>query len=254
LNFECQHPASVGLFNIKFQPSRVELDGPAAEVTLRILPEPPQTPPPPSGWASVSLARGIPSDCDSLFDEREIWIDSGELRTSTGQHGQRPAIPKSLTIRISTEHARYVNYVFEDDEGWTVTFDHGEFGGGVEWYAKSGGAPQSVIVGQEAGYHVPQNVNRAMVIDGGLFVLQGLSHLTLSVGQLAVIRREHENFTSRVIARFPSEPFDWILIPNGSLLVATRNAIWHVSKTGHVALFTRLPDVLEYPSALAQLS
>ena len=89
--------------------------------------------------------------------------------------------------------------------GWLVLFDHGEFGGGIEWYAESGGKPRSITIGEQSEDDLnAQNVNRAVAKGGALYVLQGLSHLGLSAGQLAVVWPEHDHFTSRVIARYDS--------------------------------------------------
>jgi len=46
-----------------------------------------------------------------------------------------------------------------------------------------------------------------------LYALQGLAHPTLSAGQLARVWREQDHFSSHVIARNRSKPFDWIHEP-----------------------------------------
>jgi hypothetical protein len=46
---------------------------------------------------------------------------------------------------------------------------------------------------------VSLNVNQALAVDGSIYVLQGISHLSLSEGQLARVWREHDHFTSHVI-------------------------------------------------------
>ena len=109
----------------------------------------------------------------------------------------------------------------------------------------------SIMIGAMRGELVPQNVNRAMAVDGVLYVLQGLSHMTLSAGQFSALWREHDHFTSRVIARFRSEPVDWIFQSDGTWLVLTWEAVWRTSRNGEVELITRLPDVLEYPLNLS---
>lgn len=63
--------------------------------------------------------------------------------------------------------------------------------------------------------------------------------------------REHDHFTSRVLARFLSEPFDWFLLPSGDWIVATSEALWQATKTGNVTLVARLPAALEYSSSIA---
>jgi hypothetical protein len=153
---------------------------------------------------------------------------------------------------MSPEHARTVQYVFEDSQGWIVMFDHGEFGGGIEWFARTGGPPRSVAIERNDSQPVAQNVNRAMAVDGRLFVLQGLSHLGISLGQFGVLWREHDHFTSRALAKFPSEPIDWFLLADGDWIVLTLETLWRVTKAGQLTLVARLPEAIEGPSSLAR--
>jgi hypothetical protein len=251
LSFECQRPAGAGLFSVGFVPSRVGLSGPPVEIRLRVLKEIPRTPPPPKGWVMASLAARLPSGCYPFGESYEARVEGGRLELAVANRGSA-RIPAPLVARMSAAHASVVDYVFEDGEGWIVMFNHGEFGGGVEWYARGGGAPRDIVIGKSGDDGDVQNVNRAMALDGALFVLQGLSHMSISSGQLAVLWREHAHFTSQVIARYPSEPVDWVLEADGRWLVATREAIWRTSRSGQVELVVRLPDVLEYPSSLVK--
>lgn len=162
-------------------------------------------------------------------------------------------VPLLLASRMSEDHARTVKYVFEADDGWVVMFDHGEFGGGIEWYARAGGPPRSVFVGpRERDDFVPQNVNRALAADGVIYVLQGIAHMGISEGQLAKIWREHDHFTSHVIARYASEPVDWIRRDDGNWFVATWNAIWETREGAPSTVVANLPDVMQYPTSLAR--
>jgi hypothetical protein len=42
---------------------------------------------------------------------------------------------------MSAHHAEAVEYVFDDEDGYLVMFDRGEFGGGVEWYERTAALP-----------------------------------------------------------------------------------------------------------------
>ena len=132
-------------------------------------------------------------------------------------------------------------------------FDHGEFGGGIEWFARAGGQPRSVFVGpHEQDEFVPQNVNRALAVDGAICVLQGIAHMGTNEGQLAKIWREHDHFSSHVIARYASEPVDWIRRDDGSWLVATWDAIWETREGTPSTLVSHFPDIMWYPTSLVR--
>jgi len=191
----------------------------------------------------------VPDNCYGYVVSYQALNEAGKVRIVEDAPEHPVPIPASVAPRMSNAHARGVNYVFEDAEGWIVMFNNGEFGGGIEWYAKSGGPPKSidVVEGREDGGY--QNVNRAMSISGRLYVLQGIAHGTLSEGQLAVFWREHDHFSSHVIAKFRSEPIDWIPFSDGSWLVATWEAIWRISNAGTIVLEARISEAIDYPSS-----
>jgi hypothetical protein len=197
------------------------------------------------GWQSIEVANGLPGyNCFNRGDDFRASIEADELVANRG--GVTPAnVPLALQGRMSATHAQSVRYVFASADGWVVMFDQGEFGGGIEWYDAHGGDPRSILVGQRHDDDfVPQNVNRALALGDSLYVLQGLSHLTLSAGQIAKVWREHDHFSSHVIARYQSEPFDWIHDLDGTWLVATREGIWRTSETGSNELFARFPAIV----------
>ncbi len=252
LDFACQYPASAGLFTIAFDPSRHGLKGTPVEAPLRVLKQVPKAAPAPSDWIAVPLARGIPAYCDYPSVWYEAHLDSGELVLEKAPMRKAAPLPVPLANRMSSHHANVVKWVLEEEGGYLVMFDHGEFGGGVEWYEKRGGPPRSITIGARRWEFVPQNVNRAMTVDGVVYVLQGISHPGVSRGQFSALWREHDHFTSHVIAKYRSEPVDWIFQSDGAWLVLTWEAIWKTSRNGDIELVARLPDALEYPLSLTQ--
>jgi len=252
LNFKCHPFTQVGVYTIKFEPARSSLTGDPIELRLRVVNAAPKTPAAPPGWQTVALTSGLPqSDCYSYGQSYVAALDHDRL--VMGKAPDAAKIPLLVASRMSEDHARTVKYVFEADDGWVVMFDHGEFGGGIEWYARAGGPPRSVFVGpRERDDFVTQNVNRALAADGVIYVLQGIAHMGISEGQLAKIWREHDHFTSHVIARYASEPVDWIRRDDGNWFVATWNAIWETREGAPSTVVANLPDVMQYPTSLAR--
>lgn len=250
LNFKCHPFTQVGVYTIRFEPARSGLPGNPVELHLRVVAAAPKTPPPPQGWQAVALTSRPPQlDCYSYGESYVAVLDHGALVMGAAQ--EKAKLPAPLASRMSYDHARTVKYVFEAGDGWVVMFDHGEFGGGIEWFARVGGAPRSVFVGtQEQDKITPQNVNRAMAADGVIYVLQGLAHMGTNEGQLAKIWREHDHFTSHVIARYSSEPVDWIRRDDGTWLIATWTAIWETREGAPSTLVAHLPHIMSYPTSL----
>jgi len=176
LNFECHPVTQLGVYTVKFEPARSGIAGEPVEISLRVINAAPKTPPAPSGWTAVPLWNGTPqTDCYSGFSYVAA-LDHDRL--VKGESPRKAKLPALLANRMAEDHARTVKYVFEADDGWIVMFDHGEFGGGIEWFARAGGQPRSVFVGQhEQDEFVPQNVNRALAADGVIYVLQGIAHM-----------------------------------------------------------------------------
>ena len=254
LSFECHPMIRAGVYVIQVDPRRVGLAGSRVVLPIRVLDAAPPMTPPPVGWSALSLLEDLSkTSCYQYGESFAVTIDAGKpVLRAVG----RPAparLPVDLAKRVSSDHAEKIRYVFETDDGWLVLFDHGEFGGGIEWFDRRGGDPRSIVVGEAyPGDYVPQNVNRAMASDGALFVLQGITHGVSSGGQLVKVWREHDHFTSHVIARYSSEPVDWIREPGGIWLVVTWDAVWRTSDAGTSTLVAGLPDVLDYPNSLAR--
>ncbi len=171
-----------------------------------------------------------------------------DIRVESGRRSP-VALPDGLRNRWSAEETAQVRQVFPQNDGWIVAWNHGEFGGGLEWYPRSDGGAQPIVVGSDEDV---QNVNLGRVENGALYVLQGISHLTLSEGQLAKVWRDHGRFQSHVIARYTTEPVDWIRERDGAWLVLTWDAIWRTSEKGTSDLVARLPKALNNPNSLVE--
>jgi hypothetical protein len=243
LDFTCQYPVEPGLFNIDVPPGTSGLQQAPAALPLRVLNDVPAPAPAPKGWVALPLAAGIPAECDLQREAIVAHAESGDVQLRAAARWRDVALPEALVPRVSAQHARGVVGVFEEPDGWIVLSNRGEFGGGITWYERSGGSGRSIAIGEKYGELVPQNVRRAVAADGALFLLQGVTHLFMGDGHLAVLRREHDHFTTRVIARYRLEPLDWVMEPDGLWLVLTPDAIWRTSRSGNVELVAHVPKV-----------
>jgi hypothetical protein len=254
LNFACKPMSEAGTYTVRVEPPKLGMTGAALDLPIRILKVAPQPPAAPAGWRSIPLVVPMPKDeCYRPDKWYGVELD-GNAPVFRERSGPLTAkIPVGLEHRLSSAHADGVRYVFEENDGWIVLFDHGEFGGGVEWYPRRGGEPRSIVIGNERdGRSSPQNVNRALALGGSLYLLQGLSHIGISTGQLAKVWREHDHFTSHVIAVYESEPFDWVVEADGTWLVATHEALWRTREAGARTLVARFPGVLTDPDSMVR--
>jgi hypothetical protein len=150
-------------------------------------------------------------------------------------------------MELELGHVPDLQYVFEYPQGWLAMCDHGEWGGGIEWWDRSLDGGQRVMIGADDS---PQNVVRAIASGDVILVLQAESYAR-SIGQLAELWREHDHFTSRVIARYDRAPSEMLAQPDGSWLVLVDDALWRTRRTGSVELIARLPSVYQYHASLA---
>jgi hypothetical protein len=202
-------------------------------IPIRVINKAPPSKPVPNGWEAVPFAGDTPpTHCEDV-PFYEVALEQERLAIREAREAAMPKVTVELRNRLLHDYPAPVKFVFTVVDGWLVMSDFGEFGGGIDWYAVAGGSPRRVIVGLPGEQNPPpQNVQRAQAIGGKLFVLQGLAHLGDWVGQLAAIWRERSRFSTHVVARYRSEPVDWIRESEGVWLVLTHYVIWRTYENG----------------------
>lgn len=71
------------------------------------------------------------------------------------------------------------------ENGWLVGFDKGEWGGNLFWFNEEGTKYEKIIDG---------NIKNIFVINGKIYITEGLAHLSMSYGQIFQIEKENNKW------------------------------------------------------------
>jgi hypothetical protein len=152
-------------------------------------------------------------------------VDARAGRRTSPEALQRAGSIPGLTI---TPDAWIVSARY--GRGWLVGLDHGEFGGGLWWMPEESGQPQRLSTEPVKGF-VP--------VDGKLFVLSGLAHLTRSQGGIFEVTTDRPGGVGlRTVADLGACPYAADAV-SGGLVVASNRGIARVSLAGPVEWLSR---------------
>jgi len=203
----------------------------------------------PPGWVEIATAPG-PGYDERVCARYTPWtaiaeLDGGELKVS-----ERPIVPRKPLVKppfpVATRLSRTVVSALRLPDGWLVSRDDGEWGGTLSWFDTTG--TQEVPLGR-------MNV-RGFVPEWGsqsdaVLVLEGLAHLNLSEGSLAVVRREPVTYRWQYapLARLPGEPDIYIRETPDSILIVHDKGVARFTTAGELSqVFTANLGGLEQSS------
>lgn len=107
------------------------------------------------------------------------------------------------------------------DDGWLVGFNEGEFGGAIYWFSTDG----------KRNYRVSDH----LVVDffslpDGLYAIQGLAHMSQSVGSIVHLARPHPNarWQATMVAKLPFAPYAVSVRRDGTMLITLSDSLVRV--------------------------
>lgn len=219
------------------------------EVPLRVLASAPVPRAAPDGWVAVPLTAHTPKlQCEDSPSYKPELRD-GQLTVVPVPRWRASSLPPELEQRYAgTRGAPHCAQWFDD--GWLLGSDLGEFGGRLSFLASGADEAIRLNLRPSEGY-APQNVQQMVREGDSVFVMQGLSHLGFSEGQLTKVWREQGRFRGRVLGYYRSAPTSMIRASASEWLVATWNTVWKTTDAATSELVTRLPkDISPYPQSL----
>lgn len=106
-------------------------------------------------------------------------------------------------------------------DGWFQGWNHGEFGGGLEWYAPDGSGHYTVI---------SENVHGIVELKSQLYVLTGLAHLVSDEGQVLKLVRDGKTgrWSAEQFVILPGAPDIFLIDDRGALIVVTTSSLVEV--------------------------
>src|SRR5690554_761227 len=107
------------------------------------------------------------------------------------------------------------------ENGWLVGFDKGEWGGNLFWFNEEGTKYEKIIDG---------NIKSIFVINGKIYITEGLAHLSMSYGQIFQIEKENNKWIVEKKVDLPTAPYATTLTNDNEFLIVTSKSLLKVNK------------------------
>ena len=203
----------------------------------------------PAGWILFPKpAAHSPEMLCGNYADREwaVSLDRDQLKIKL--ESQAIAPPDLLPFKIKLKKTREDGIdgrrrVQKVSDGWIVGFDMGEFGGSLWWFSADGKRSEKLANG---------NIKAFVPLPGGLYVLEGLAHLTSADGAfLRVYKNETGKYRVERTALLDGEPYDFAPESENSLLVITTAGLRRVQTSGAVENLIETDYGILYPNSMA---
>lgn len=157
-------------------------------------------------------------------DSEHEWVvglEGGEV--VVGLQGQaRPPSPLPFEVEHAADDYTFAGTVlaFRVDDGWIASFNKGEFGGSVWWFAPDG----------RRRYRISgENVEGFVPTKAGLLMLEGLCHMNAEKGSLRQLVRNPDGLWASVpFANLGDPPFVAARLGDDALLVVSNKRLARV--------------------------
>jgi hypothetical protein len=126
-------------------------------------------------------------------------------------------------------------------DGWLVGFDGGEFGGGLWWFSRNG---------QDIKKLPTNNVHAISKTPDGIFVLEGIAHLSLDTGAIDRFIETPDEISLQFVANLKGSPEASTVRSDGQIVVATMHSVLLVDHFGHVNEIYKSGEDLVYPTSV----
>lgn len=191
---------------------------------------------PPKFTYPNSLAQWCPSakplaevwwDAQNDFHTNWVVIPAGEsprVRLMVQKPTEPAPLPFAIERRAGEDRHFYgFRESIRVEDGWIVSFDHGEWGGEIWWFAPDG---------RERYLFSRANLVAFLPTARGLYLATGIAHGTTNEGQIERLARgKGGRWSSRPTYILGSAPGAAIVEPAGTILVATNEQVVRLDTT-----------------------
>jgi hypothetical protein len=184
----------------------------------------------------VRVALDTDRVCVVLREEGRIVV---RMELEPIPHG--PTLPFRLDIEevpLLTPSRRVAAQVAD---GWLVGYDTGEWGGAVWWFSADGSTRRQVS---------DHRVHQFVQSPDGLFAVEGLNHLGLDRGHVLRLVMREGSWQAEEFAKLPGNGYAMATDADGSLIVATRNAVVRVTADGQAVTVAQVDWLFGHPNTI----
>lgn len=146
-----------------------------------------------------------------------VFTENGKPSAKNDQDApaKRPDEPK-FTPKVGTFDG--ASAFAAVDDGWLVGFNRGEFGAALYWFSQDGKLNYKVSDHQVVDFFSLPN---------GIHAIEGLAHLSMSVGSVIRIARPKAgaHWEATTVAKLPSRPRAISLLRDGTMLITLSDSL-----------------------------
>ncbi|MCA9408379.1 MAG: hypothetical protein H6755_05865 [Candidatus Omnitrophica bacterium] len=145
-------------------------------------------------------------------------------------------VPIEIPNDPEIENSDQSKKIFSVDDGYLISFYAGEWGGSLWWFSKDGKSKKAILPydkSMQGFWHAKSFVNEFMPTNEGLYLLVGLSHLSLDRG--GILKLERTKDKGWQIAKFidlDSAAYEYYQIDQNSYLILTGKKVVRFSVEG----------------------
>lgn len=184
-----------------------------------------------SGWFDKSWFVNFSSEEIQVLDKQD----------SKGYYVQESTLSFALPNDPAIESKDALKKIYAVDDGYLVSYYAGEWGGSLWWFSKDGKNKKAVLP-YKPTYDAISFVKEFMPTKDGLYLLVGLSHLSLDSGGIIKVENtkedgwrisKHVNLSSAALAYFKIDE-------NAYLILTNKKVVYFSLKKGSMTLYEPL--------------
>ena len=161
-----------------------------------------------------------------------VFTRDGEVRARLG--GEVPDIrPRQLSFTPEAGKFRRASAAARVGDGWLVGFNEGEFGGALYWFSRDGKRSYPISDDQIVDF---------FSLADGIYAIEGLAHLSASLGSILRITRPKEGapWRAQSVAVLPYAPYAVAVRRDGTAMITLSDSL--VSVGPDLKVEALLPD------------
>ncbi len=186
----------------------------------------------------------------SIDKEWKVETENGDLKISKYTYEEDEQIKKlPLSVREIISKNRNIGeglggylHIESFENGWLIGSDAGEWGGKLFWFSKNGTKKIELL---------EDNIRGIAKIDGGIFILSGMSHLGIDEGKIyKLAKNDTDNFKTQLISDLKTQPQTFIKENDQSILITLKNKVIRLNSLGKIEELDQTNFGSLYPNSM----
>lgn len=203
-------------------------------------------------WNTYEVPENI-MGYSSAKNDWVVYLDRNEIRVVDDRSYTYKQNITSKKLPFKIEQAGLIDAV-QVKNGYLVSFNKGEFGGGMYWYSKNGKKKYEIF---SSIFSIPPPV-QFIKRDNKIYAIVGIAHLSMSYGYIIKIEKVKEKWEPEEYIKLPDAPHAVQLDSKDNMLVFTSSGLYSIDRKSNLdtlAIKIRRPiiPIIELPNSVDTL-